>query len=386
MLPKEIENYIVKYLSNQATLNELDELSLWLENPVNRPLFNNYVKTNYAITYTMKHYDANQTKKHLIDVINKEKKTYRLLKVKQNIFKYAAVIILFLCLGYGYQQGYFSKQSRLEIPSENITLQLNNKEKLIIKVGESKRTFTFKGHVVGTQTGNTLLLHKNSETKEALVYNTLTVPYGKRFKVQLSDGTLVDLNAGSSLKYPVNFIEGENRHVFLKGEAFFDVAKDKKHPFIVNANEIDIRVLGTKFNVSSYPEDENINTVLIEGSVSTYKKGETYNPEKATILKPGYKAAWHKKNNIINVDKTNIEVHTAWIDGRLILHEIPFNDILKKLERQYNVIFVNNNKTLESRYFTAKFDVEDIYQVVESLSYSGNFTYKFDEDKIIINP
>lgn len=388
MIPQEIEKHIVKYLTNQATLSELDKLSSWLENQANKDLFCAYVKTNYAINYTMKQYNANQTKKNLLDIINKEKRTYRLFKMKQFFLKYAAVILICLTAGYGYINGYFTSVEKLNIPNENITLQLEgDSEKLIIKLDELKKTFTFKRNVSGTQIGNKLkLTFKNKEKKEQLVYSTLTVPYGKRFKVQLSDGTLVDLNAGSSLKYPVNFIKGENRRVFLKGEAFFNVTKDANHPFIVNANEIDVRVLGTKFNISSYPEDENINTVLIEGSVSTYKKGETYNSNIVTILKPGYKAAWHKKNNIMNVDKTNIEVHTAWLDGKLILHEIPFNDILKKLERQYNVTFVNNNEALEDRYFTAKFDVEDIYQVVESLSYSGNFTYKFDEDKIIINP
>ncbi|GAL64187.1 FecR domain-containing protein [Algibacter lectus] len=76
----------------------------------------------------------------------------------------------------------------------------------------------------------------------------------------------------------------------------------------------------------------------------------------------------------------------AWLDGRLILHEVAFTDILKKLERQYNVSFINKDKKLEQRYFTAKFDTEDIYEVLESLSTSGNFEYEFNKDNIIINP
>jgi hypothetical protein len=386
MLPKNIENHIVKYITNQASLSELDELSLWLETPLNTPLFNDYVKTNYAISYTMKQYDANQTKKHLLDVINKDKKTRRLTQMKRNIFKYAALIILFVCLGYFYQQGYFTKQSVLEIPSENITLQLDSGSfKIIFDADKLKKWRNAKGKLVSTQIGNQLF-YNNEGKNETLVYNTLTVPYGKRFKIKLSDGTNVNLNAGSSLKYPVNFIKGENRQVFLKGEAFFNVAKDVNHPFIVNANEIDVRVLGTKFNISSYPEDESINTVLVEGSVSTYQTGDTYDPKTSILLKPGYKAAWNKTKHITEVQETDIEANIAWINGRLILYEVAFNDILKKLERQYNVTFINKNKTLEGRYFTAKFDVEDIYQVVESLSLSGNFTYKFKEDKIIINP
>ncbi|WP_445735976.1 FecR family protein [Mariniflexile sp.] len=315
----------------------------------------------------------------------KNQKKRRVSKFKQSWFKYAAVLLVFLSLGYLYQQGYFSKQSILIIPSEQITLQIDNGTTKIINKDESTQLVDSNGKIVGNQVGKRLLYEKGL-AEEELLYNTLTVPYGQRFEVQLSDGTSIMLNAGSSLKYPVNFIKGENRQVFLKGEAFFNVAKDATHPFIVNANEIDVRVLGTKFNISSYPEDENINTVLVEGSVSTYKNGDTYLSETATLLKPGYKAAWHKKNKVVEVGKTDIETHIAWMDGRLILYEVAFNDILKKLERQYNVTFINNNKSLEGRYFTAKFDIENIYQVVQSLSFSGNFTYKFNEDKIIINP
>ncbi|WP_372936152.1 FecR family protein [Seonamhaeicola sp.] len=387
MVPKKIEKYIVKYLANQATLNELDELSLWLKKPANKSMFVTYVKTNYAINYSMKQYNASQTKKNLLDVINKEKRTYRLQKTKRTFLKYAAVILICLTAGYAYLKGYVFSDKELVIPEEKITLQLdNNKQKIVINTDELKKTFTFNGNVLGVQTGNKISYNK-AVKNETLIYNTLTVPYGKRFKVELSDGTLVDLNAGSSLKYPVNFVKGEPRKVFLNGEAFFNVTKDKDHPFIVNANEIDVKVLGTKFNVSSYPEDENINTVLVEGSVGVYKKGEAEdNKQTPTMLKPGNKAAWNKTSNTINVSQTDIESHIAWINGRLILYEVPFNDILKKLERQYNVVLVNNNKALEGRYFTAKFDVEDIYQVMKSLSLSGKFTYKFKEDKIIINP
>ncbi|WP_372757930.1 FecR family protein [Mariniflexile sp.] len=300
-------------------------------------------------------------------------------------FKYAAMIVLFIGLGYFYQQGYFTKRTTLIIPSEQITLQLDSGEIKVIDDQNSTSILDTKGRIVGNQKGDKLIYTSDSE-EELLVYNTVTVPYGKRFEIQLSDGTRVNINAGSSLRFPVTFLKGESRQVFLKGEAFFDVAKDANHPFIVNADEINVRVLGTKFNISSYSEDENINTVLVEGAVVTYRTGDDYLSNSAARLKPNYKAAWHKNNKLIRVEKTDVEVHTAWLDGKLVLQEVVFNDILKKLERQYNVIFENNNKSLESRYFTAKFDVEDIYQVLESLSISGNFTYKFNKNIIIINP
>ena len=115
--------------------------------------------------------------------------------------------------------------------------------------------------MVGNQNGNKIV-YDTETTLEKLVYNTIKIPYGKRFELQLSDGTIVHLNSGTTLKYPVKFIASGNRQVFLDGEAFFDVAKDKTHPFVVNADNLNVRVLGTHFNVSNYPEDKLTDIVL----------------------------------------------------------------------------------------------------------------------------
>lgn len=318
--------------------------------------------------------------------IDKGKRPKTKLRFLQSWFKYAAIFVLFLGLGYVvYQKAYFYGQKDLIIPEEQITLQLENGELMPINEKESTSIFNAQGRIVGNQSGR-LLIYTNTLKTETLTYNTLTVPYGKRFEIQLSDGTKVTINAGSSLRYPVKFLKGQDRQVFLNGEAFFDVSADTEHPFIVNTEEINVRVLGTKFNISSYPEDKNINTVLVEGVVVAYKNTDDYLSKNAVELKPNHKASWHKQDKIMQVSQTDIEPYIAWMRGRLILHEVSFHDMLKKLERQYNVIFINNNQQLENRYFTAKFDVEDIHQVLQSLSVSGNFTYKFDQNKIIINP
>lgn len=300
-------------------------------------------------------------------------------------FKYAAMIVLFIGLGYFYQQGYFTKQTTLIIPSEQITLELDSGEIKVIDDHNSTSILDTKGRIVGNQKGNKLIYTNDSED-ELLVYNTVTVPYGKRLEIQLSDGTKVNINAGSSLRFPVKFLKGESRQVFLKGEAYFDVVKDTEHPFMVNADELNIKVLGTKFNLSSYPEDENIKAVLVEGSVVAYKNTDHHLSNEATHLKPNFGAILDKNSKLIQVKQMDVAASTAWMEGKLVLQEVEFKDMLKKLERQYNVVFINNNKSLESRYFTAKFDIEDIYQVVKSLSLSGNFTYKFNKNTIIINP
>lgn len=385
MIPSKIENIIIKYINRSATLNDFKILNQWIKKESNKQYFKDYVQTHYAINFNLIKLDTTETMDQLLHEIRKNKSIFYKYRFISKL-KYAAILVLFLGLCYLFQNGYFTSASTLIIPENSITLELENGNIQIIAEDGQTRIMDSKGNIVGTQSGNQIN-YNNGVKKEKLVYNTLTVPYGKRFEIELSDGTHVHLNAGTSLKYPVKFIEGENRQVFIvEGEANFTVAQDKKHPFIVNTNAISIRVLGTQFNVSSYSEDEYIHTVLVEGAVSIYNKDESYNPDNATILTPGFQASWDKISNQTTVKEADIEMHTAWMKGRLILDEVAFNDILKKLERQYNVSFINNYKILNNRYFTARFDIENIHQVMQSLSELASFSYVFKENLIIINP
>ena len=216
-----------------------------------------------------------------------------------------------------------------------------------------------------------------------MVYNTLTVPYGKRFEIKLSDGTNVHLNAGTSLKYPVKFFKGENRQVFLNGEAFFDVTSDKNHPFIVNAESLNVEVFGTEFNVSAYPEDSTTDVVLVEGSVGLYNENETLK-DGVTIV-PGTKGSHEKKQNNISTEKVNIEIYTQWMQGGLVFRNSTFENISKKLERHYNVKIINNNEHLNKEVFNASFKQESIDIVLSYFSDSYNIEYTIQENTIYIN-
>jgi ferric-dicitrate binding protein FerR (iron transport regulator) len=143
--------------------------------------------------------------------------------------------------------------------------------------------------------------------------------------------------------------------------------------------------LGTQFNVSSYPEDKNVTTVLVEGAVGLYPSESKYEPKKSTILKPGYKADWKKSDDSISIEKADVEFYTAWINGRILLKHMKFNSIIKKLERHYNVKIINNNKTLGEEYITATFDIETIDQVFEVISEIHPIKFKRTENVIIIN-
>ncbi|MEG3655867.1 FecR domain-containing protein [Arenibacter palladensis] len=264
-----------------------------------------------------------------------------------------------------------------------ITLQLENGDiETISETGERKIT-TSSGNLVASQQGNTLQ-YTSAEAQDKLVYNTLNIPHGRQFDLVLSDGTKVKLNSGSSIKYPVRFLQGQDRKVYLKGEAFFDVTRDKAHPFIVNAEEMNIKVLGTQFNLSFYPEDEDISTVLVEGAVVLYKEGADMNTNTSSQLVPGQRAAWNKVNNTMTIKEVDTNIYTAWKDGYLLFKASTFHSIRSKLERHFNITIEDRSGRLDNQVYTATFRNETIEEILEAFKEDTHFEYVHEGSKIII--
>ncbi|WNH11502.1 FecR family protein [Thalassobellus suaedae] len=379
----QIAQLIFQSISKTITIEEKAILDNWLKHEDNLALYNKIIdKKNIQDKLSIyKQIEIERVYRNLEEKIINNKIKVRKLKVF-NVFKYASVAILFLGIGYLYQTGYFNSKSTLITPSiENITLQLENGSVKIIKEDGTSELRDSKGNIIGTQNG-TQIVYSDEVEKETLVYNTLTVPYGKRFEVLLSDGTHVHLNAGTSLKYPVKFLAGQNRQVYLKGEAFFSVAKDTKHPFIVNSGALNVQVLGTQFNVSSYPEDSETDVVLVEGSVSLYSK---VNVNNNVLLKPGFKGSYSKQNISISTNPVITSVYTSWIDGGLVFRNMTFNNILKKMERHYNVKITANNIELANEKFNASFRNEPIEKILEYFKITYNINYTIENNKILIN-
>lgn len=378
-----MENLIVKFLLKEANREELDQLAEWVKKPENEKLFFEYIETNALIELNMSVYDTKVARKKILRQIKRRKNVFINRRIS-NFLKYAAVAIIFLGIGYFYQNIFLSDEPTLIAPNNSITLQLDNGNVKIISENGSTEVVNTEGKVVGIQKGNQLV-YDNEDVVETLHYNTITVPYGKQFDLVLSDGSEIKLNSGTSLKYPINFIKGENRQVFLNGEAFFKVAEDKDHPFIVNADELSIRVLGTSFNVSSYPEDSNVDAVLVKGAVSVYQNDRSYDEKNASRLEPGYKASLNKIDKNVSIEQVELYLYTAWVDGKIIFKHLPFKNIIKKLERHYDVIIENNNEELAEELFSASFDIENIQQVFQTLNKAYPIDYHLNENKIIIN-
>lgn len=385
---KEIEIIIIKYFSQSANMDDLDILNNWIENPENQLIFQEYVKTHFAITLAINDPDIKTVRKALLKEIRKEKKkTYKYRFTA--VMKFAAIAILFIGIGFLLQKNIFNDTSDKQVilpGKDEITLKLGNGNIKIVAVDGTSKVYDENGKIIGQQNGKELVYAANGESGK-LVYNTLNIPNGKRFNITLSDGTLVHLNAGSSITFPVQFLKNRIRKVFLSGEAYFEVAHDKKNAFVVNANKLDVQVYGTKFNVTNYPEDKATDVVLVEGSVSLAQSGLSAKNNNEVFLTPGYKGTFNKADKKISDEKVNTALYTSWINGNLVFRQEPFENIIQKLERHYNVVIINNNENLAKETFNATIetDNESIDQVLRYFKKVYQIEYSIVENKIIIH-
>lgn len=207
----------------------------------------------------------------------------------------------------------------------------------------------------------------------------ISVPPGQRVNLLLPDGTSVWLNANTTIQYPTSF-DSKQRTVILRGEAFFDVVKDKKYPFVVQTENYAIEVLGTTFNVNAYPDNEDFETALMQGSV---KISSVINPSQIITLAPKQKAYLNKGE--LTVANINDYDHYRWRDGLICFQDQPFTDVMREFEKCYGIDIVIKNKQVEEFYYTGKFRQADgIDYALRILQEDLHFQYKKDNGNQII--
>lgn len=285
---------------------------------------------------------------------------------------YAAAAVLVVLIGSLFFREYFKQEQSPFLPSkEYVTIEFENGQKTILKV-DSLQLEDETGNVLGVQKGNRIVYVPDKEIT-SLRYNTINVPYGKRFELSLSDGTLVYLNAGTSIKFPVGFVTGMDREVFITGEAYFDVAEDKDHPFIVNTGSLAVEVLGTEFNVEAYQENDQQRIVLVEGSVKVDNdRGENMlmSPNQMVVSTKGAM----KKSSVTASD------FISWKEGYLTLKEASTEETILLLERYYNIkIDSQGEEEIGQIVGTGKIYLsEDVENVIKTLSLLTNNTYSYE--------
>ncbi len=379
-----IATLIAKKLEGTISEKEERTLNAWLKKSKDNKQLYARLKVNHdkGISITeLSNLDAKQAWQNILEQTKSRNVPKHNFFNKRKRLQLAAIFMLLISLAFSSYSWYANDNLEKETHQNAITLELENGEIQLLHPNDVHTITDKEGNVLGRKTGNKLA-YKNTKYPEKLVFNTLKIPNGKTFEITLSDGTLVHLNAGSSLRYPIHFLKEHDRTVFLQGEAFFDVKTDKKRPFKVKVADMNVSVLGTKFNISAYEEDAAINTVLVEGLVSlSYSKNDQSNKE-SVILKPNHKAAWNTQTKINTIQKVDTKPYTSWIHGRMVIRNLPFSKILKKLERRYNVIIKNEFTELNHQMFTASFDVETIEEVLNS--FSENVAFKFNRKKNLI--
>ena len=207
---------------------------------------------------------------------------------------------------------------------------------------------------------------------------TISCAYGDKSSIVLPDSSRVWLNSGSKLTFSSNFKNG--RKVSLEGEAFFDVSKDKRHPFQVKTADIQIEVLGTKFNLKAYPDEKSISTTLVEGSVNISSK------YRSALMKPDQKLVFDKGSKEMVVQAlTDTSPETEWKDGRFVFRKESLAELKPKLERWFDVDIVFGDDQVKNRRFTGALGRESILEAVSYFDRSKYVSCSIQGNKIIIN-
>ncbi len=199
-------------------------------------------------------------------------------------------------------------------------------------------------------------------------------PVGSRTVVELSDGSVVHLNYGSRMKYPQNFW-GETRGVTLTGEAYFEVAHNPDKPFVVSTGLIDVKAVGTIFNVNAYPENNDIATTLVEGKVLVEKIQNNENVETIEELIPGQHVIYAKNTGAVKSTRGRIEKYIAWKDGMLVFENETIDQVAQRLSRMFNVEIQVDDK-LEKFKYTVTFVDEPLFQILDLLAIATPINYR----------
>jgi hypothetical protein len=370
-----IKLIIVKFLNQEASLNELDILENWLKDKNNHELFDRFVSVEYLTVLSMNEYNVEKAKKEVSLKLKKAKRKKQKVFFKKTTI--AAIVLVLFSVPI-----YLLTNSNSKSSSENNIMV--NQPKLPILPGSNKAILRLDdGEEIELDKGKTysnayasssgeVLKYANEHTKDSqetkVKYNMLTIPRGGQHFVVLADGTQVWLNSESQLKYPVSFKKGETRKVELVyGEAYFDVSPSTSHngdEFKVHQDGQEVQVLGTEFNIKAYKGESNIYTTLVEGKITLSVQG------KKQVLAPSQQSNLNTVTNVVTVAEVDVFNEVSWVKGVFSFDGKPLNEILKVLSRWYDVDLVLADTVVEDEEFNGILskdqNLEDILATIKS--------------------
>ena len=377
-----ISTLVFKYINGNISSEEMEELNEWLKDSSNKILFEEICSEDNLNFNYLNYTKAKDLKSSITSTLFK--------KEKRNLFlsawiKYAAIIMLPLALGVilfhikdkpGQE---IVAQSTINPGKPQAKLTLANGQKIFLEENKKVDLTTRKGTSIKSDEGtikysSAELQNKKTDNK---ALNILEIPIGGEYKLVLSDGTNVWINSETVIRYPEVF-KGKYRKVYLKGEAYFEVTKNAKMPFIVSTDKMDIRVLGTSFNVNAY-EQEVVSATLVEGSV------EVGMHNKDVMLVPGERLSYNSTKKSITKEKVDTDFITGWKNGRLVFDNTTLEEIMTRISRWYGVeVFYHNSEVRDLRF---TFNIEkysDIQDVLDLIKETDKINFKIKNKNIII--
>jgi len=262
-------------------------------------------------------------------------------------------------------------------PGKNgATLTLADGQKIVINDALAGNIATQSGVKISKSADGQIAYEITDNPSGSLQYNTLSTTRGQQSQVRLPDGTLVFLNAASSLKYPTSFKTLAKRQVTLVGEGYFEVAKDREHPFVVNTQKQVIEVLGTHFNINAYADENQSQTTLLEGAV---KVSGTNNQ---MYLKPGQMAISYDDERMLSLKQANLESVMAWKNGLFVFNRQQFSDVLKDISRWYNVEFEYSEEIGRRKLWGTISKEGTITELLDNIVITSGIHYKIEGRRI----
>ena len=215
---------------------------------------------------------------------------------------------------------------------------------------------------------------------DQITWVELNTPMGAKMNFELPDGSKVWLNDGSKIKYPTRFT-GSQREVLLEGEAFFEVAKNEKLPFILKNKSATVKVTGTSFNIRAYPDEQLYEATLNSGSIELEIPETGVKEGHKMVMKPGEQIRLNTQTGKYEAKKVDAEAFNAWINGKLLFRDAPLDEVMRKLERWYNADIVINSPELKNILITGTFQEEKLSQAMELLSFATPIKYSISNRK-----